>query len=134
MIGRRPDELMEPRVELRISERVTPFDPLAHLGDDLAQLLEVIRRRPLGRAPGQQALERATHLLDLQGLAIGDMPHSRSPVRLQRDQAFLVEPHQGGSDRCPTDSHALGDGSLDQPLVGVELAAHDCLTQLVIRV
>jgi hypothetical protein len=37
------------------------------------QLLEVIGRRPRGRAPGEQALERAAYLLDLERLAVGDV-------------------------------------------------------------
>ena len=62
------------------------------------------------------------------------MSHPRAPVAFELDQAFLVQPHQGGADCRTARANPLGYRRFDQPLVGMELAADDRLAQLVIGV
>jgi hypothetical protein len=90
VIGRRPDPLVEACIEVRVADRVSLLNALAHLDDHLAQVAQVAGCGASRRAAGQHRFERGPHLLDLQRLAIGDEPDSRTSVRLEGHEAFLV--------------------------------------------
>ena len=101
MAGGGPDGLVECRVQLRITDRIARRDAFAHLDHDLAQGAQALSA-DAGRGPARQhGFEDRAHLLDLQRLAIRDVSHPRAPVAFEFDQAFLVQPHQGGAD-CRT--------------------------------
>src|SRR5205807_5335159 len=75
-------------------------------------------------------LEGDPDLLDLERLLVGDQPNPGPAIRLASDQAFLVEPDQGGANAGSTGPEQAGKVCLDQPLVGLEPAADDRVSEL----
>src|SRR5438270_2479939 len=134
MIRDAPDPLVEFGVELGVADRVALLGPLPHLIDRPTQLTKVGSADSLRRMSHDQLLERDANLLDLERLAVGDEPHSGAAVRLERDQALLVEPDKGSADCAPSRLQERRELRLDEPLIGVEAAAHDLIAQLAVGI
>ena len=130
MIGDLPDPLVKLSIQLRVAKRVGPGHAASHFDEHLAQLAEIGRRGVFSGVSRHQLLEGDPDLLDLERLLVGDQPNPGPAIRLASDQAFLVEPDQGGANAGSTGPEQAGKVCLDQPFVGLEPAADDRVSEL----
>ncbi len=108
-------------------------EPFAHRRQDRAKIGHVSVGRPSRGGPGQESLQCVAHLLDLECFPRRDQPDAGTPMRLADDEPFLIQHREGRADGRAPRAVSNGEIRLDQPLVGLELAADDRLPEAVAR-
>ena len=125
-----PADLEQPPVQQRVGvrglEQVAGVEQPAHLGEDRAQVGDVlvggVCARP-GVTASPSSAARACRISTASASA--DQAHSGATVGLELDQALVLEPGQRGPHRRAPDAEAPRQIGLDQALVGKQLAGHD---------
>jgi hypothetical protein len=129
--GDAPQGAVQAAVELRVAELVVLLDGLDHLREQCTELVPVGVGGPLGREPGDESLQHAAGLADLDGLGHADAAHGGAPVRLALHEALGVELDERGADRGPPHPVPVGELQLDQTLAGREGTTEDVVPQPV---
>ena len=132
MAGDLEQPAVEHRVLVRGAQQVARVEAPTHLLKDRAQLGDVGWGRAERRPPGGQPLEHGPRLEDLDGLARIDEPDARAAVALVDDQAFVLEPGQGGTDGRAPDAEHLRQVHLHEALAGLKAAGDDRLPKPVL--
>src|SRR5258708_40335909 len=104
---------MELWVQLRVADRVSVAQPLAHVDQHVPQLSDVARSRLRGRLARQQAFEGGADFLDLERFLVRNETHARAAIVLARHQPLLVEPDERGANGGAAGAEPPGPGRVD---------------------